>query len=105
KFVLWLLFIALLLALGSDAGLIKHRNRDNNDGVETLLAVGLIAKALSDIEKEPEPNQCPPPITKIVHVPVYKEKIYVVKEKDIDHSKYSTIVFLQINKIIKCAKV
>ncbi|GFY61633.1 uncharacterized protein TNIN_205811 [Trichonephila inaurata madagascariensis] len=72
------------MALGSNAGLIKNRNRGNDDGVETLLAVGLIAKALSDIEKEPEPNHCPPPITKIVHVPVYKEKIYVVKEKDID---------------------
>ncbi|GIY67400.1 hypothetical protein CDAR_424621 [Caerostris darwini] len=77
-----LLCILLLLLWTSEAGLIHNRKKNNDDTVETLLAVGLIAKALSDIEKEPVEKQCPPPITKIVHVPVHSEKIYVVKEKD-----------------------
>ncbi|GBM47876.1 hypothetical protein AVEN_75303-1 [Araneus ventricosus] len=66
----------------ADTGILKGRNKGNSDdGVETLLAVGLIAKALSDIE-QPSSTQCPPPVTKVIHVPVHTEKIYVVKENE-----------------------
>ncbi|KAG8195338.1 hypothetical protein JTE90_001358 [Oedothorax gibbosus] len=68
----------------AESGILKIQNhgRHDEEAVQTLLAVGLIAKALSDMEsKQPK---CPPQVTKVIHVPMHHhtEKVYVVKEKD-----------------------
>ncbi|XP_035209714.1 uncharacterized protein LOC118184182 [Stegodyphus dumicola] len=92
-YVLWILALSTLTILewnGSSAGILGHHKRGNDEAVETLLAVGIIAKALADNETPPPENHCPPPIhmTKVVHVPVHTERIVVVKSdnKDQMHS-------------------
>ncbi|GIX94384.1 hypothetical protein CEXT_756661 [Caerostris extrusa] len=77
-----LLCILLLLLWTSEAGLIHNRKNNNDDTVETLLAVGLIAKALSDIEKEPVEKQCPPQSPKLCMCP-YTPRRYMLSKKRI----------------------
>lgn len=76
-----------LVLIGLSHGFLKGRRHKQDESVETLLAVGLIAKALADAESPPAPTpvqHCPAPVhvTKVVHVPIYKDRYVFVKDKD-----------------------
>ncbi|XP_015904249.2 uncharacterized protein [Parasteatoda tepidariorum] len=72
-----------------DAGILKSRRREN-EAMETLLAVGLLAKALSDADDKPSENHCPPMMTKYIHVPVYTERIIFLKENPHEELNYAS---------------